>query len=454
MAIMTRSQQDLTRISEEAATWLLRLQEEDSPQTRAEFDKWIRQGPGHLQEFLLAQMMFAELDRLDSTFDPGSFNATDGSVVEFPRAAEGRGDELLEREEETPKQRRKWVWVSALAASLILAVGLMMAPWPLGSQIYSTKIGSQEAIKLDDGSVIYLNTSSKAQVHFSKNLREVRLLEGEALFTVAHDAGRPFIVVTDTARVRAIGTQFNVYRTGTDATRVSVIDGVVQVTAVSPGLAGPLASSPSVGEAAGEGPSGRSLPQATRGGGEPRLGGGEPAQTRQSAQAGESAQTREPAQTRESAQAGESAHTGEPAPTGGKPALTGGEGALAPSTISTAEAGSAEGSIRLSAGDEVAVIGTKIVKTAAPDVERAVAWRARRLVFPGNPISEIADELNRYSVRQIRVEGEEIRSRKMTSVFDADDPSTMIRFLSRDPNVEVIHSDTEILIRPRRTTQE
>ena len=62
-----------------------------------------------------------------------------------------------------------------------------------------------------------------------------------ALFVVEHDTARPFIVSAGTAKIRAVGTQFNVYRrsTGTD---VAVVEGVVQVTAdgTSPaGVAGP-----------------------------------------------------------------------------------------------------------------------------------------------------------------------------------------------------------------------
>src|SRR6202022_1799289 len=61
------------------------------------------------------------------------------------------------------------------------------------------------------------------------------LTEGEALFEVEHDQKRPFIVLTPSARVRAVGTRFNVYEhpegapTGGNATTVSVLDGVVQI---------------------------------------------------------------------------------------------------------------------------------------------------------------------------------------------------------------------------------
>ena len=57
--------------------------------------------------------------------------------------------------------------------------------------------------------------------------------------------------------------------------------------------------------------------------------------------------------------------------------------------------------------------------------------------------------VRRKTLVPVRIEGDAIRSRQMTGVFNADDPSPMLRLLSRDPNVEVITSETEIVIRPR-----
>src|SRR5690349_20668988 len=48
------------------------------------------------------------------------------------------------------------------------------------------------------------------EVDFSAKSRAVRLIAGEALFQVAKDAARPFVVAAGDARVRAIGTAFNV----------------------------------------------------------------------------------------------------------------------------------------------------------------------------------------------------------------------------------------------------
>jgi transmembrane sensor len=54
------------------------------------------------------------------------------------------------------------------------------------------------------------------------------LMEGQALFQVAKDKDRPFVVDTGTATIRAVGTEFDVQLLGTDTT-VSVVEGTVAV---------------------------------------------------------------------------------------------------------------------------------------------------------------------------------------------------------------------------------
>jgi len=51
--------------------------------------------------------------------------------------------------------------------------------------------------------VVYLNTHSHVAIRFTAHTREVRLLDGEALFRVHHDTSRPFRVSTDDAVVQA-----------------------------------------------------------------------------------------------------------------------------------------------------------------------------------------------------------------------------------------------------------
>lgn len=68
-----------------------------------------------------------------------------------------------------------------------------------------------QEIKLSDGSVVMLEANSELRFMeaFEKNHRVINL-SGEALFTVAKDAARPFTVVSDEVATTALGTVFRV----------------------------------------------------------------------------------------------------------------------------------------------------------------------------------------------------------------------------------------------------
>jgi transmembrane sensor len=93
---------------------------------------------------------------------------------------------------------------------------------------YSTRVGEQRLVVLRDGSRVRLNTDSKLQVRFGLQERRVILAKGEAFFEAAHDPTKPFIVEADGARVRAIGTKFDVRRQA-GGVQVTLVEGRVQV---------------------------------------------------------------------------------------------------------------------------------------------------------------------------------------------------------------------------------
>jgi len=89
-----------------------------------------------------------------------------------------------------------------------------------GTTEYSTGIGERRVVRLADGSSVTLNTRSKLTVAFSANRRIVRLARGQALFEVAHDRSRPFIVEAADRQITALGTVFEVR---VDVGRVNVV---------------------------------------------------------------------------------------------------------------------------------------------------------------------------------------------------------------------------------------
>jgi transmembrane sensor len=116
----------------------------------------------------------------------------------------------------------------SIAAS-IAAVGATAA-WRYAGDVdlHHTRLGERRTITLADGSRIHLNTASAVEVAMRKHSRRVRLVKGEALFEVAHDPSRPFLVDAGAARLRAVGTAFNV-RIRDTVVELTVTEGVVAV---------------------------------------------------------------------------------------------------------------------------------------------------------------------------------------------------------------------------------
>lgn len=75
---------------------------------------------------------------------------------------------------------------------------------------FATNIGETRTIQLTDGSQLTLNTSSIAEQDFSRDERIIRLVSGEAIFDVAHEERRPFLVYAADGVIRAVGTRFAV----------------------------------------------------------------------------------------------------------------------------------------------------------------------------------------------------------------------------------------------------
>src|SRR5690606_36591729 len=93
---------------------------------------------------------------------------------------------------------------------------------------YHSAVGQRSRIDLPDGSSLELNTDTVIDVKFTLERREFRLVRGEALFDVAHDVSRPFIVNSEDERVIALGTVFSVLKVGSEFI-VSLFEGEVQV---------------------------------------------------------------------------------------------------------------------------------------------------------------------------------------------------------------------------------
>lgn len=116
----------------------------------------------------------------------------------------------------TTKRMISWLKWSLAAASVIVVLGvswllLNRKPVPDKQTIVSSGRDSRSAMTLPDGSIVRLNAKSKVSYGegFGKTTREV-FLTGEAYFEVTHHANVPFIVHTEEADIKVLGTRFNV----------------------------------------------------------------------------------------------------------------------------------------------------------------------------------------------------------------------------------------------------
>jgi transmembrane sensor len=216
------------QLNEEAAEWLLTLHDTPTPEAQAAFCDWLARSADHMQTFLEMTAVDHDLDGLDGQrqVDLDTLVAevrvqNDANVVAMEAGAKSAGTPIP-----APRTwRRK---AMAVAAALIVAVAGLSVWTALAPTRYETEIGEQRTVKLEDGSVVQLNTRSHIEVDFTPDTREVRLLDGEALFNVERDPARPFRVLARTAKVEVLGTQFNIYQRPEETT-VSVANGRVRV---------------------------------------------------------------------------------------------------------------------------------------------------------------------------------------------------------------------------------
>ncbi len=197
--------------SKEAAAWLIRLEQgELTTPEREQFADWIAGDPQHARAYRTLQSLWQDLDHLQVADVRG---AAALAPLDEPSAMAPGGRSAGWRSRLPPAGLFRTIGVG-LAASIVLGVVLWMQ---YGIRLRAdavTSVGEVRTIALSDGSSVILNTDSAIRLRFSGTTRRVELLAGEAAFTVAPDAGRPFVVEAMGGTTRALGTEFVVRRSG------------------------------------------------------------------------------------------------------------------------------------------------------------------------------------------------------------------------------------------------
>lgn len=216
------------RLEQDAVAWLVRLTSGTATDSdRCEAAAWRQLSPAHDQAFQKVERLWTGIEPLCGPV----CNVEGIAAIGAPSPA--RPFFALNRREKGSLWIRRMAIaasVAALAVTLAVTTGALPPFWADAR----TGTGEQLALPLSDGSRIFLNTQAAVSIRYSKEIRQVDLLSGEASFQVAKDPARPFIVRTKSGRVRAVGTEFLVRETG-NAVVVTVTEGVVEVIASGPG---------------------------------------------------------------------------------------------------------------------------------------------------------------------------------------------------------------------------
>ncbi len=147
--------------------------------------------------------------------------------------------------------RKGWYWRAAgLAAAALLAVAIgfqsMEAPASLASSdratsgvkmgdytVYRTGTGVLDSIQLADGSLVILAPQSQLKVRNNFTVARSVDLDGSAFFNIKHNEISPFLVHSNGAEIRDVGTAFTVRTNSSGGVVVSVTEGVVTLGRVA-----------------------------------------------------------------------------------------------------------------------------------------------------------------------------------------------------------------------------
>lgn len=252
--------------------------EEASAEERAQVEAWLAADPNRRARLEQLRCLWEDVRKADprpeARWEPerewnrlarrlGIFEEGGGADEPKPRPPRGPvrrgGWRTRRRRAASPRARHgRWRRVAAgmLAGLLVVAVAALVLtrggrlPWTDAADapaeaVYTTATGERAEVRLTDGTAVELAPESRLTVAFDAGTgrrRRVRLA-GRGFFEVARDTTRPFVVQTENATVRVLGTAFDVrtYK-GAGASQVVVAEGRVAVR-LSDGRGRPAGSS-------------------------------------------------------------------------------------------------------------------------------------------------------------------------------------------------------------------
>lgn len=200
-------------IRAQAAAWFAHLRADDvSEGDRLRWRAWLDSDPRHRDAYERFERLWSAL---------GDFAPSAEITRRLPqRRAYPRS--------RAPARALRWLAGGAAVALAVVAGWKLLAPVPAPDVLYASAVGERRSVALADGTRVDLDTDTRLRVRYTERERWITLDHGRAFFRVARDPARPLHVDTPEGSVRAIGTQFEVYRRPR-ATDVALFEGKVQL---------------------------------------------------------------------------------------------------------------------------------------------------------------------------------------------------------------------------------
>lgn len=210
-------QQDPVAVA--AADWHTRWEHGLDADEMCQFQQWLAAQPAHAAAFTRLHRGSVDVRRIG----PAQRRRHAAGLARARRAAASSW------------WRAGGLWPALVVLCCVVLVTVRYA-WlqrPAFDRTYAVARGDMLSVALPDGSTLSLDAQTQTRVSLYGDRREVHLVEGQAMFSVASDPSRPFQVVAGPARITVLGTRFAVryQRAGSDAGAVTVAveEGRVQV---------------------------------------------------------------------------------------------------------------------------------------------------------------------------------------------------------------------------------
>jgi len=183
---------------------------EISAEERDLVDNWVKAEPENeklFQEFQKVWEYAGKADLIDGILP--KYNIDDEWDHQLKLIVEEKDES---KEISIAPQKSSFTWLRVAASIVLVMIAGFSAYYIMGG--FGTSYYAEnetEEVSFKDGTIVTLNTGAEISYKksYNKNSRIVKF-EGEAYFDVSPDTEKPFIIETVDARIRVVGTSFNV----------------------------------------------------------------------------------------------------------------------------------------------------------------------------------------------------------------------------------------------------